>query len=90
MSGDLTLNLLIAVVTLAMIFLIPAAVFAGVLFKVGWGVCDRDCTCAYFSKGWIKSLNRNFQFFVILFKNYPSSSISAVLSLASILSSASL
>ena len=66
MSGDLTLNLLIAVVTLAMIFLIPAAVFAGVLFKVGWDVFDRDYIYAYFSRGWMKSLNRNFQLLVIL------------------------
>lgn len=48
------------------IVLIPSAVFAGVLFKAGWDVCDREYTSAYFSKGWIKSLNRNFQMLIII------------------------
>lgn len=48
------------------ITLIPAAVFAGVLIKAGWDVCDRDYTYAYFKNNWIKSFNRNFQFLLIL------------------------
>jgi SulP family sulfate permease len=48
------------------IVLIPAAVFAGVLFKAGWDVFDRSYISAYFSRGWMKSLNRNFQLLVIL------------------------
>lgn len=48
------------------IVLIPAAVFAGVLFKAGWDVCDREFTRVYFQKGWMKSVNRNFQMFIIL------------------------
>jgi SulP family sulfate permease len=48
------------------ITLIPVAVFAGVLFKAGWDVCDRDFTAAYFQFGWMKVVKRNFQMFVIL------------------------
>ena len=48
------------------ITLIPSAVFAGVLIKAGWDVCDRDYTAAYFKNNWIKSFNRNFQFLIIL------------------------
>jgi len=47
--------------------LIPAAVFSGVLFKAGWDVCDREYTSAYLKQNWIKSFNRNFQMFIILF-----------------------
>lgn len=48
------------------IVLIPSAVFAGVLFKAGWDVCDREFVRAYFQRGWMKSFNRSFQLFVIL------------------------
>ena len=47
--------------------LIPAAVFSGVLFKAGWDVSDREFTQAYFKRGWIKSINRNFQSIIILY-----------------------
>ncbi|MBA3439547.1 MAG: SulP family inorganic anion transporter [Pyrinomonadaceae bacterium] len=47
--------------------LIPAAVFSGVLFKAGWDVSDREFTQAYFKRGWVRSFNRNFQLFIILY-----------------------
>ena len=49
------------------ITLIPAAVFAGVLVKAGWDVCDRDYVEAYFKNNWIKSINRNFQVLIIVY-----------------------
>lgn len=48
------------------ITLIPAAVFAGVLFKAGWDVCDKEYTTIYFKRKWYNSFNRNFQMFIIL------------------------
>ncbi len=47
--------------------LIPAAVFSGVLFKAGWDVSDREFTRAYIKRGWVRSFNRNFQLFIILY-----------------------
>ncbi|MBP7822121.1 MAG: SulP family inorganic anion transporter, partial [Saprospiraceae bacterium] len=49
------------------IALIPSAVFAGVLFKAGWDVSDRDYMKMYFKYDWVKSINRNFQMFIILY-----------------------
>lgn len=49
------------------IMLIPAAVFTGVLLKAGWDVLDREYTQAYFERGWMHSINRNFQMFLILY-----------------------
>jgi SulP family sulfate permease len=52
------------------IVLIPSAVFAGVLFKAGWDVFDRDYLRAYFSRGWMKSVSRNFQLFIIFLTTF--------------------
>ncbi|MCU0451321.1 MAG: SulP family inorganic anion transporter [Bernardetiaceae bacterium] len=49
------------------IALIPAAVFAGVLIKAGWDVCDRLFPQLYFKRGWGRFFNRNFQFFIVLY-----------------------
>ena len=46
--------------------LVPAAVFVGVLFKVGLDVCDKDFPSFYFKYKWIGSRERNIQFAFIL------------------------
>lgn len=49
------------------ISLIPAAVFAGVLFKAGWDVFERVYLKLYFKRGWRKRRFRNFQLFLIVY-----------------------
>jgi SulP family sulfate permease len=49
------------------ISLIPAAVFAGVLFKAGWDVFEREYLNLYFKRGWSKLRFRNFQLFLIAY-----------------------
>lgn len=46
--------------------LVPMAVFAGVLIKAGYDVCDKDFLRAYFQRGWFGSWQRNGQLFFIL------------------------
>jgi sulfate permease, SulP family len=50
-----------------MIALIPSAVFAGVLFKAGWDVVDREYFEVYFQKNWRRKFVRNFQMFLVLY-----------------------
>lgn len=47
--------------------LVPAAVFVGVLFKVGLDVCDKDFPRFYFRYKWFGSKERNIQLAFILF-----------------------
>ena len=47
--------------------LIPAAVFSGILLKVGWDVCDKDFGYFYFKNKWYRSGKRNIQLFFIVF-----------------------
>jgi sulfate permease, SulP family len=49
------------------ISLITSAVFAGVLFKAGLDVLDRDFIICYFKYNWIRSRERNLQLFFILY-----------------------
>lgn len=50
-----------------MISLIPAAVFAGVLFKAGWDVFEREYISLYIKRNWKKSAVRNFQLILIAY-----------------------
>jgi SulP family sulfate permease len=47
--------------------LVPAAVFAGVLFKAGLDVCDRDFPAAYLKYKWFRNRERNFQLGFIIY-----------------------
>jgi len=50
-----------------MISLVPSAVFAGVLFKAGWDVLDREYFEVYFQKKWKNDFVRNFQMILVLY-----------------------
>jgi SulP family sulfate permease len=47
--------------------LVPAAVFVGVLVKVGLDVCDKDFPRFYFRYNWSQSMERNIQLIFILY-----------------------
>lgn len=47
--------------------LVPAAVFVGVLIKVGWDVCDKDFPRIYVQYNWFQSPMRNIQLFFVIF-----------------------
>jgi sulfate permease, SulP family len=47
--------------------MVPAAVFVGVLVKVGLDVCDKDFPRFYFRFNWIKRRERNIQMLFILY-----------------------
>lgn len=49
------------------LMLVPAAVFVGVLFKVGLDVADKDFLLRYFRLGWINSRKRNIQLLFIIY-----------------------
>jgi sulfate permease, SulP family len=50
-----------------MISLIPAAVFAGVLFKAGWDVFEREYISLYLKRKWSRFISRNFQLALIAY-----------------------
>lgn len=50
-----------------LISLIPAAVFAGVLFKAGWDVFEREYIGLYIKRKWSRLRTRNFQLLLIAY-----------------------
>ena len=50
-----------------LIALIPAAVFAGVLYKAGWDVFEKEFISLYIKRNWKRSLIRNFQLALIVY-----------------------
>ena len=50
-----------------MISMIPAAVFAGVLFKAGWDVFEREYISLFIKRKWSRFATRNFQLALIAY-----------------------
>ncbi len=53
-----------------LITLVPQAVFAGILIKVGWDVAERQFISQYFNRKWFGNRRRNFQLFIMLITTF--------------------